>query len=82
MLLSIPMAEVANQTFVLPGIANALLSLAYITYINNKIYMIFVKFENIGQVNAYLTNIAKYWKGYHFMVNLGSSWKLSRNAQI
>ena len=54
------MAEVANQTFVLPGISNALLSFAYIMYIDNKIYMIFVKFENIGQVNAYLTNIAKY----------------------
>ena len=62
-------------------LTTALLSLAYITHIDENKYLIFVKLKNTGQINASSTNLAKPYKGRRFTAKGHKNLRLSAKVK-
>ena len=72
---------IIKQVFVWPQFATALLSLAYITHIDENKYFIFVKLKNTGQINGSLTNLVKAYKDRRFTAKGHRNVRLSAKVK-
>ena len=62
-------------------LTTALLSLAYITHIDENKYFIFVKLKNTGQINGSLTNLVKAYKDRRFTAKGHRNVRLSAKVK-